>query len=232
MLHESSWSWVNSHLLRVLQLPEQCCPCEGHGAHSALPPHRLTPAVQSTQHCQQTAPCCPFNHCNASKGQTDPQHPAPFSPGPRVADEPPGTEMQGVRAASRKRFPMPRDLGRHGWGKHPRNKGQGKRGHLCPGDGKRVSRVCEKVAGAHAGPSSAEEPPPACVQPLVEHSSSLPPQRVWLPLALISCALSPPPPPSPAHPPVRRTARLSTPRCPRPASQPCDRPRIHPSSFH
>lgn len=175
MLHESSWSWVNSHLLRVLQLPEQCCPCEGHGAHSALPPHRLTPAVQSTQHCQQTAPCCPFNHCNASKGQTDPQHPAPFSPGPRVADEPPGTEMQGVRAASRKRFPMPRDLGRHGWGKHPRNKGQGKRGHLCPGDGKRVSRVCEKVAGAHAGPSSAEEPPPACVQPLVEHSSSLPP---------------------------------------------------------
>lgn len=70
---------------------------------------------------------------------------------------------------------MPRDLGRHGWGKHPRNKGQGKRGHLCPGDGKRVSQVCEKVTGAHAGPSSAEEPPPACVQPLVEHSGSLPP---------------------------------------------------------
>lgn len=68
-------------LLRVPQLPEQCCPCEGHGAHLALLPHRLTLADRSTRHCQQTALCHPSTHCNASKGQTSPQHSAPFSLG-------------------------------------------------------------------------------------------------------------------------------------------------------
>lgn len=99
-----------------------------------------------------------------------------------MADEPPGTGTQGARAVGCKEVPTPRGLGQHGWGKHPKSKGQGKPGHFCPGDGKGGPQVCKEVAGAHAGPSSAEEPPPACVQSLVERSSSLPP-TAFLPAA-------------------------------------------------
>jgi len=53
---------------------------------------------------------------------------------------------------------------------------------------------------------------PAC-SPRWSAVAPFPPQRVWLLLALISCALSPTPP-SPAHPPVRCTAKVPTPSIP------------------
>lgn len=138
----------------------------------------------------------------------------------RVADEPPGRGSPSVRAASFKRVPIPWELGWHGWG--PRSKGQSKLGHLSPGDRKGRSQMCKEVTSAHAAPSSAEEPPPAFVQPSVERSISLPPAACLAAArSNFLCIVPITAPPFPAHPTpsVHHTARLPMPQ------------RLHPTSL-
>lgn len=141
-----------------------------------------------------------------------PSDPLPSPQGdPGVADEPPDTGTQGARAVGCKGVPTPRGLSRHGWGKHPSNKSQGKLGHLCPGNGKGSPGCARRWLVLTLAPAQQKSlPPPAC-SPRWSAAAPFPPQRVCLPLALISCTLSPPPlPPSPVHP--RRAPHSQAPR--------------------
>lgn len=60
-------------------------------------------------------------------------------------------------------------------GQAPQEQGPRKAGTPLPWGWEKGTQLCKEVAVAHAGPSSPEEPPPACVQPLVKRSGSLPP---------------------------------------------------------
>lgn len=81
--------------------------------------------------------------------------------------------------------------------------------------------MCKEVTGAHAAPRSAEEPPPAFVQPSVERSISLPPAACLAAArSNFLCIVPITAPPFPAHPArsVHHTARLPMPQRLRPTS--------------
>lgn len=81
--------------------------------------------------------------------------------------------------------------------------------------------MCKEVTGAHAAPSSAEEPPPAFMQPSVERSISLPPAACLAAArSNFLCIVPITAPPFPAHPTpsVHHTARLPMPQRLRPTS--------------
>lgn len=89
--------------------------------------------------------------------------------------------------------------------------------------------MCEEVAGAQAGPSSAEKPPAACLQPWVDRSGSLPP-AACLPAARSNFLCIVPTTafvPCTSHRVPHSTGRLPTP-CLAARQHPC----MHPSSFH
>lgn len=125
-----------------------------------------------------------------------------------------GHQVSGLLAL--RGSPFPWEPGWHGWG--PRSKGQGKLGHISPGDRKGRSQMCKEVAGTHTGPSSAEEPPPAFVQPSVERSISLPP-AVCLAAARSNflCIVPITVPPFPAHLTPLRALHCQAPYAPTPA---------------
>lgn len=177
----------------------------------------VTTQAYSAWQCQLTALCHPSAHCSASKEQTAPHLPAAFSQGePGVADEPPGRESPSIRAASFKRVPIPWELDQHGWG--PRSKGWGKLEHTSPGDGKGRPQICKEVPGTHAVPSSAEEPPPAFVQPSVERSISLPPAACLAAArSNFLCIVPITVPPLPAHPTPLHAPHCQAPYAPAPA---------------
>lgn len=72
--------------------------------------------------------------------------------------------------------------------------------------------MCKEVAGSHAVPSSAEEPPPAFVQPSVEHSISLPPAACLAAArSNFLCIVPITVPPFPAHPTPLRAPHCQAP---------------------
>lgn len=152
-----------------------------------------------------------------ARGRLLPTFLLPYPQGePGVADEPPGRGSPSVRAAGFKKVPIPWELGQYGWG--PRSKGQGKLGHISPGDGKGRSQMCREVAGTHAGPSSAEEPSPSFTQPSVERSISLPPAACLAAAGSnFLCIVPITVPPFPAHPTPLRAPHCQAPCAPTPA---------------
>lgn len=78
--------------------------------------------------------------------------------------------------------------------------------------------MCKEVPGTHAVPSSAEEPPPAFVQPSVERSISLPPAACLAAArSNFLCIVPITVPPLPAHPTPLHAPHCQAPYAPAPA---------------
>lgn len=121
-------------------------------------------------------PCAtPLSMAVQPRDRPVPSDPLPSSQGdPGVADEPPDTDT-GCQGCRLQGGPHSQGAESAWMGQAPQEQEPGKAGTPLPREWERESWVCKEVAGAHAGPSSAEEPPPACVQSSVERSGSLPP---------------------------------------------------------
>lgn len=84
--------------------------------------------------------------------------------------------------------------------------------------------MCKEVALLMLAPAQQKSLPPPSCSPQWSAASPFPPQRVWLLLALISCALSPSPCHNSLHippPSVHHTARLPMAQRLRPTSLLC-----------
>lgn len=190
-----------------------------------MPPHRLTLAGQSTWHCQLTALC--HTSTTAMQGRS----PASCS---LLSREIPAWQMshqaQGCsfRAAGYRGSPLPGDCVGMVWASTLRARARESQdtSALRTGNGDpRCARRWLELRLAPAQPKSL--PLPACSPGWIA-AAPFPPQLVCLPLALISCALSPPPPLSPAHPTVCHTAQAGFLR---PASLPANIPACIPAHF-